>query len=77
MSRRQLRDQRTIESALRGLLVAVLLLVPVSALADAAPEPEHGCGCETTNDPRTYTALSVAFMGLGLVLFRRSRRARG
>ncbi|MCB9589051.1 MAG: hypothetical protein H6718_26800 [Polyangiaceae bacterium] len=62
---------------LAGLLFAVTLSVSGSALADEPPpdpEPKKdgGCGCETTGYPRTYTALSLAFMGLGLVLFRRS-----
>ncbi|MEZ4372619.1 MAG: MYXO-CTERM sorting domain-containing protein [Polyangiaceae bacterium] len=60
------------------LLTVAVLLVSASALADEPPpEPakkDGGCGCETTGYPRTYTALSVAFMGVGLVLFRRSTR---
>ena len=61
------------------LLGAVLsgVLFSGNALADEAPPPnepneEGGCGCETTGYPSTYGALSLAFMGVGLVLFRRS-----
>lgn len=63
---------------LRAFVAATLLgtfLVSGSALADEAPpEPseEGGCGCETTGYPSTYGALSLAFMGVGVVLFRRS-----
>lgn len=63
---------------LRAFGAALLLgmfSVSGSALADEAPpEPneEGGCGCETTAYPSTYGALSLAFMGVGLVLFRRS-----
>lgn len=63
--------------ALGGALLLGTLLAAGNALADEAPPPnepseEGGCGCETTGYPSTYGALSLAFMGVGLVLFRRS-----
>lgn len=55
-----------------------VLLVAGSALADDIPSPkpskDRGCGCETAGNTHTYAGLSLAFMGLGLVLFRRSLR---
>ncbi len=68
-------NPRVAARGLAAMLLAGTVLGAGVALADEVPDPpkkDEGCGCRTANNGHALGALSLVFMGAGVVLMRRA-----